>query len=308
MQLHYKYNSLNLYLKQKFGAKVFKVSLNGNFSCPNRDGAKGTGGCIYCNPESNRPFISTGNTIREQLLEGIEYAKKRHRAAKFISYFQHYSNTYADLDTLKSLYNDAISDPDVVGLAISTRPDCLTDEILDLLKEMSRKTFLWLELGLQSANDATLKFLNRRHSVKEFADAAMVAAKNNIKICAHIILGLSGETRSDLSNTIELLNKLKIWGVKIHNLHVLKDTPLAEMFERGEIHILELQEYASMVVDCLELFDPKILIHRFNSHSPKNLTIAPEWSVNKLAILNAVHAQLLNRGTWQGRLFPTPEK
>ncbi|MBI2093025.1 MAG: TIGR01212 family radical SAM protein [Deltaproteobacteria bacterium] len=303
-----RYNSIGNYLKQKFGAKVFKVSLNGNFSCPNRDGIKGTGGCIYCNPESNRPFISQGNTIKEQLLEGIEYAKKRHQAAKFISYFQHYSNTYADPKELKSLYNDAISDPDVAGLAISTRPDCLTADILDLLSEINQKTFLWLELGLQTANDATLRTLNRHHSVKDFENAAILAVKNGIKICAHIILGLPGETRSDLLNTIELLNNLKIWGVKIHNLHVLKETELAKMYARGEIRILELQEYASMVVDCLELLDPKILIHRFNSHSPKDLTIAPEWSVNKLAILNSVHNELLKRGTWQGRLFSTPEK
>lgn len=298
-----RYRSINQFLKEKFGVRVFKISLNGGFSCPNRDGTKNSFGCIYCNPESNRPAASRGKNIKDQLVEGIEYARKRHHAGKFIPYFQHFSNTYADISVLKKLYHDAITHPDVVGLSISTRPDCISDETLKLLEDLGKKTFLWLELGLQSANDKTLNLLNRSHTVRDFCDAVNAAHGHGINTCAHIILGLPDETRVDMLHTIKTLNILKIGGIKIHNLHVLKNTVLAGMYARGEINMLTQKEYASLVVDCLEHLSPDVLIHRFNSHSPRNLTITPEWSVNKLGTLNAVHAELERRNTWQGKLF-----
>src|SRR3989338_1336496 len=300
---NYRYNSLNEFLKLKFGAKVYKVSLNGAFTCPNRDGSKGLGGCIYCNPESNLPLSLCNEPIREQLFRDIDYIKKRHRGTtKFISYFQHYSNTYSKTQSLEKLYLDAISHPDIVGLAISTRPDCLTDETLKLLECLNQETFLWLGLGLQSAKDRTLKLLNRCHTAQDFLTAAEKAHKLHIMTCAHIILGLPGETKSDMLDTIKLLSDEKIGGVKIHNLHILKDTKLEELYNAGEVKMLSLHEYASLVADCLERLPKEVIIHRFNSHAPRDLTIAPEWSVNKLATLNAVHDELIKRDSWQGRL------
>lgn len=299
-----RYNSLNQFLKNKFGTKVYKVSLFGGFTCPNRDGSKGLGGCIYCNPLSNLPLISSGESIKEQVAEGIGYVKKRHHgASKFISYFQHYSNTYGDISKLKKIYETAIDHTDIVGLAVSTRPDCLERGTLNLLNELNKRTFIWLEFGLQSAHDKTLKLLNRGHTVKEFEDAVKKAHELGIMTCAHIILGILGETHEDMIATIKFLTDLKVGGVKIHNLHILKDTKLSQMYEKGEIKPLSLQKYASLVVDCLERLPKETIIHRFNSHSPRNLTIAPLWSVNKLLTLNAVHEELIKRNTWQGKLI-----
>lgn len=298
-----RYRSLGNFLKEKFGTKVYKVSLHGGFSCPNRDGTKGTGGCIYCNPESNRPFIAEGKTIKDQLAEGIGYVIKRHRAAKFISYFQHFSNTYGDIKSLEKMYRDAIDHKDVVGLAVSTRPDCLTDETLKLLQKLNNETFLWVELGLQSANDNTLKYLNRFHTVRDFSEAISKLNNAGVMTCAHIILGIPNENHNDMMATVDYLNKHNVGGVKIHNLHILKDTQLAKMYEMDEVKTLSQNEYATYVVDALERFNPAMLIHRFNSHSPRDLTIAPDWSVNKLGTLNAVHDELERRNTWQGKLF-----
>ena len=289
---------------------MFKVSLWGGMTCPNRDGTKGSGGCIYCNPASNRPFISSGKDVKEQVAEGILYARKRHRAGKLIAYFQHYSNTYGDISKLQQLYNDAIAHPDIVGLAVSTRPDCMELGTWNLLKHLNTRTFLWLELGLQSANDETLKLLNRGHTVKDFSDAVEAAHKHGIKVCAHIILGLPNETHADVMTTIKFIADHKVWGVKIHNLHVLKDTPLEKMYyvaqdfsPANKIKCLTLEEYASLVVDCLEHLPKDVVIHRFNSHSPRELTVAPSWSVNKLATLNAVHEKLTKRDSCQGKLI-----
>lgn len=297
-----RYRSVSSFLKEKFGTKVYKISLRGGFSCPNRDGTKGSGGCIYCNPDSIQPFVSIGREIPDQVAEGIGYVKKRHGAAKFISYFQHFSNTYGSAPALEKLYRAALGHPDVVGLAISTRPDCVTDEALELLGRLASETLLWLELGLQSSNNETLKLINRGHTAEDFSAAVAKCHSFGIQTCAHIILGLPEETHADMMATIKFLADLKIGGVKIHNLHVLKDTKLAEMHMQGAVRTLELSEYASLVVDCLERLPSNVLIHRFNSHSPRHLTIAPEWAVNKLATMNAVHDELERRDTWQGKI------
>jgi radical SAM protein (TIGR01212 family) len=296
-----RYNALNQFLKDKFGVKVYKVSLHGFFSCPNRDGTKGLGGCIYCNPESNLPSRACNKPVKTQLLEGIDGVKKRHHADKFISYFQHYSNTYRDAKELRRLYLEALDHPDVVGLAVSTRPDCIDDGVLKLLEELNGKTYLWVELGLQSAHDGTLKFLNRHHTIADFTRAIGRLRASGILTCAHVILGLPGETRADMMDTIDFLVAEKIGGIKIHNLHVLKDTPLAKMYAEGAVKTLSLEDYACLVVDCLERLPKEVLIHRFNSHSPRWMTVAPEWSINKLGTMNAVHDELLRRDSWQGK-------
>jgi hypothetical protein len=231
----------------------------------------------------------------------MEYIKKRHGATKFISYFQSGTNTYAPVEKLRPLFFSAIDHPDVVGLAIGTRPDCVTSTHLELLEELSHKTMLWVELGLQSAHDKTLALLNRGHTVSDFANAVRFLKQKNITVVAHVILGLPGETMKEMIETAAFLNELHIDGLKLHNLHVLKGTVLEGWYEEGNLKLPDLAAYASWVVDFLEHLDPSIVIHRVNGHAPRHLTVAPQWSINKLAIFNAVEEELERRDTWQGK-------
>jgi len=305
MGMKTRYNSINDFLKKRFGQRVYKVTLESGCSCPNRDGTLDNAGCIYCNEKSYDPATHPDGslsemTLREQLIGGIEYIQKRHGAAKFISYFQRGSNTYGPIDKLKRTYEQSIDHPDVVGLAISTRPDCFSRALIDMLKDISNRTMLWVELGLQSSIDRTLETIGRGHNVEHFRQTHRALTECGIPVCAHIIVGLPGETRDDILQTARFLNDQKVWGVKIHNLHILKDTKLASMYEKREIEPLALENYACLVTDFLEHLSPDILIHRLNSHSPRSITLAPEWSINKLATFNAVEAELERRDTFQG--------
>ncbi len=291
-----RYNSINAELKRRFGCKVFKVALESGCSCPNRDGAFGTSGCVFCHTDS---YV----VMEHSLAGGIEYVRKRHGAAKFISYFQSGTNTYGPVERLMPMFKKAIDHPDVVGLSIGTRPDCLENGHVEMLGELSKETMLWLEMGLQSANDETLKRIKRGHTVKDFLDAALILKKEKISVVAHVILGLPGESPLDMANTARLLNRAGVDGVKIHNLHVLKGTLLEKWYNDGRFEVLDLTTYAGRVADFLELLDPDILIHRVNGHAPRDLTVAPEWSVNKLAIFNAVERELKTRNTYQGKFF-----
>lgn len=301
-----RYNAINDYLKRRFGERVFKVTLASGCGCPMRDGTLGYEGCIFCNERGYDPTTGLNEpldafSIEEQLKRGIDYVRERHDGVnKFISYFQSGSNTYGPIDRLNRLYNDAIDHPDVVGLAISTRPDCLSSDLLDVIEECSGKTMIWVELGLQSGEDDVLAFLGRGHTVEHFLRAHEALKKRDIPAVAHVILGLPDE---DPVRTARFLNEQRIWGVKIHNLHVLRDTALEGMYERGEIKLPTLEAYAGTVADFLEHLSPDILIHRVNGHSPRSITVAPEWSINKLAVLNAVEAELEKRDTGQGKLF-----
>lgn len=290
-----RYNSINAALKKKFGCKVFKVSLESGCGCPNRDGSISTAGCAFCNEKSYQTL-----TQRPTLLEGIEYVKKRHGAAKFISYFQSGTNTYGPVEKLKPIFEAAIDHPDVVGLAIGTRPDCIATEHADLLKELSYKTMLWVELGLQSANNETLKRINRGHTAEDFRDAIGMLKERGLSIVAHVILGLPGESTREMLETADFINKMGVEGVKIHNLHVLKGTQLEKLYNEGGIKLPDLETYAIWVADFLEHLKPSVLIHRVNGHAPRQLTVAPKWSINKLAIFNAVEKELERRDTYQG--------
>lgn len=296
-----RYNSINDWLFARFGERVYKVSLDGGFGCPNRDGTLGKNGCIFCNFESLRPAVGADKkTIKEQLRAGIAYVGKRHRVNKVISYFQSGSNTHAPAKILGPMFEEAIANTKVVGLAISTRPDCIETEHLELMEDLSRRTMVWVELGLQSAHDSTLERINRGHSVKQFADACSKLKGRSISVCAHVILGLPGEDERMMLDTARFLNETGVWGVKIHNLHVLKNTPLEREFLAGKINIPSLETYAGWAANFLEVLDPEIVVHRVNSHSPRSLTVAPEWSINKLAIFNAVEREMEKRGTRQG--------
>lgn len=300
-----RYNPLSDFLKKRFGCRVFKVSINAGFTCPNRDGTKGTGGCIYCTPSSLKPlaFGAGHPNIKEQLTSGIEYIRKRHNAEKFIAYFQINSNTYAPIDVLENLYNQAILHPLIVGLAISTRPDCLDKDVISLLKALSQKKYLWLELGLQSANNKTLKSINRCHTVEDFTDAVNLAKANDIPVCAHVILGLPNETKGDMLYTAKSLAEMDIWGVKIHHLHILKGTELERLYNEGNIRILDLDEYTNLVVDFLEWTSSKTIIHRLCGDASKEFLAAPLWTTNKFAVIDRIHRIMEERDTYQGRLW-----
>lgn len=305
-----RYNSINDWLWARFGERVYKVSLESGLSCPNRDGTVGSGGCTFCNFESYRPATNVEaqsskvkgerKGIKEQLEEGIAYIKRRHRVNKVISYFQSGSNTHAPASKLAPLFYDAISHPQVVGLAISTRPDCIDEGHMELFKELSQKTLLWIELGLQSAHDVTLEKINRGHSALDFTRACKILEDIDILVCAHVILGLPGETKQMMIETARFLNNTGVWGVKIHNLHVLKDTSLEQMYKAGGVEIPPLETYAGWVADFLEALSLEVVIHRVNSHSPRSLTVAPKWSINKLAIFGAVESEMKQRNTFQG--------
>lgn len=304
--LNKRYNSINAWLRENLGERVYKVSLESGLSCPNRDGAAGSEGCIFCHPESYYPATSPttgsrGKSIREQLEEGIAYVRRRHGAEKFIAYFQSGSNTHAPAEKLAPLFREAIAHPGVAGLAVSTRPDCVGSEHVALLGEFAQQALVWVELGLQSAHETTLAAINRGHGVACFRQACDALQSAGVRVCAHIVLGLPGETPAQMIETARFLNDAKVWGVKIHNLHVLRGTELERRYRAGEAAIPSLETYAAWVADVLEELDPAIVVHRVNGHSPRHLTVAPAWSVNKLAIMNAVEAELKRRNSWQGK-------
>ena len=299
-----RYNSYNCELRERFSARVYKIGLRMDFTCPNRDGTVAVGGCIYCNNASHTPQDYRPRTsVWEQLEQGAAAIRKRHKAEKFIAYFQSYTNTYDSVARLENLYRQALSYPGVVGLAVSTRPDCLGDEVLDLLSELSRKTYLWLELGLESMHDRTLRWANRGHGLKDFVNALERCNRRSLRVCAHLILGFPGETTGDILQTPALLNDLGVSGVKLHNLHVIKNTMLEKLYHAGRIELLGPQEYVTLVVDFLELLDPRIVVHRLTGETYRAITVAPDWSVNKIGVHNLITRELERRDAWQGRLY-----
>jgi len=303
-----RYNSINTVLRERFGERVYKVTLDIGSGCPNRDGTCGENGCSFCHPDALRPSTAKApdtplKPISDQLEEGIEYIERRHGSRRVISYLQNGSNTYARAGDLRPLLREAVAHPLVVGLAVSTRPDCIEQAHAALLAELARESMVWVELGLQSAHDETLIRIGRGHGVADFERAHAMLSDAGVPVCAHVILGLPGESPDMMIETARFLNETGVWGVKIHNLHVLRGTRIEGEFREGKVHIPTLPEYAGWVVDFLEALSPKTVIHRFNSHSPRRLTVAPEWSINKLATLNAVHEELERRDTFQGKKF-----
>jgi len=296
-------------LRRVFGCRVQRISVDAGFSCPNRDGTAGTGGCIFCGGKGSGSFgIRPELSVTRQLLHGREFLARRYGAAKFLAYFQPYSNTYAPVEQLRTLYDEALAVPDVVGLIIGTRPDCLPPDVLDLLAGYARSTYFWLELGLQSPLDRTLVLLKRGHDFAAFADAVVRSREQGIRVCAHVILGLPGESREEMLFTAGILNDLGVEGVKIHQLHVMKGTPLEEMHRRGEVRCLERDAYVGLVCDFLERLDPSIVIHRLVGDAPADHLVAPLWSLRKGEVLDAVDAELARRGTRQGSALWSRER
>lgn len=298
-----RYNTFSAELRRIFDCRVQRISVDAGFTCPNRDGSVGIGGCIFCGGNgSGAKGIVPGISVSEQLEHGKGMMVRKYGARKFLAYFQAYSNTYAPVEELRQLYDEALSVPDVVGLIIGTRPDCLPPDVLDLLAEYSRKTYLLLELGLQSSTDRTLSAINRGHDTACFAEAAGPCRERGISVCAHLIFGLPGETKEEMLNTAELLNRLGIGGVKLHHLHVMKGTRLEEMYRQGGITLMDRDEYVGLVCDFLERLDPRVLVMRLVGDGGLNL-VAPKWGTAKFAILNAIDHELERRGTRQGSLL-----
>ena len=299
-----RYNPFNNYLKKEFGCKVYRVSIDASFTCPNRDGKVGTGGCIYC---CERGAASVGAerslSVTGQMEMGIEVMRSKNRAEKFIAYFQSFTNTYDDPSILKGLYDEALAVESVVGLAVSTRPDCLSDELIDLLAEYHKSTSLWVELGLQSIHDRTLERINRGHDYAVFLDAYRRLTERGIKVCLHVILGLPGETKDDMMQTAEMLGQLRPAGVKIHLMHALKETVLADMYHNKEWTPMERDEYIALVCDMLERISPDTVIHRLTGDPLRGYLVAPEWCIKKWEVLNGIDRELALRGSFQGSRF-----
>lgn len=295
-----RYNPFSEELKRQFGCRVHRISVDAGFTCPNRDGTVGAGGCIFCSEHGSGSYgIARGMSIAGQLEDGKEVMTRKYKAHKFIAYFQPYSNTYAPPEKLRKIYDEALQVPDVVGLIVGTRPDCLPRETIALLGEYHQKTYFWLELGLQSPHDRTLQLIGRGHDFAAFIHAARTVKEAGIRLCVHVILGLPGESREEMLATAALLNNMGIDGIKIHLLHVNRGTQLARMYEREEITLLRRDEYVGLVCDFLERLSPQILIHRLTGDGGKDL-IAPLWSAAKFEILNAIDNEMARRGTHQG--------
>jgi hypothetical protein len=298
--------SFNDYLKDKFGQKVQRLSLNAGFTCPNRDGRIGREGCIYCDDNGFSPFANTRLSLKGQIRQSMKYANKRYKAKKFIAYFQNASNTYAPLNKLKATY-DVIKDfPEIVGLYISTRPDCIDEKKLALIESYCEDYDVWIEYGLQSAHERTLNFINRGHTFHDFVMAVEMTAKRNIKVGVHIILGLPGETREDMFRTVEKITRLSISGIKFHMLHVLKDTKLENYYREGRIHLLTLSEYVNIVCNLLEIIHPSCVVFRLISDAKDNFLVAPKWINRKSEVITAVKNEFKKRGTRQGSLLRVP--
>ena len=296
-----RYYTWDYHLKEKFGGKVFKVSLDGGFSCPNIDGTKGSGGCTYCAYSFKR---QTPNDLLTQFKEGIDALhKKWPDADKYIPYFQANTNTYAPLEELKAKYETVLAEDGVVGLSIATRADALPDDVLDYLCELNKKTYLIVELGLQSIHDVTAKRINRGHDYNCFLEGIKKLNDRNIPVCVHIINGLPGESYDMMIETVKEVSKLNIHCIKIHLLHIIKGTKMAEEFERGEFKEMTLDDYVKIVCDQLELLPPDVVVQRVTGDGLKDSLIAPLWSLKKFVVMNEIDKELQRRNSYQGKCY-----
>lgn len=293
-----RYHTLNYFYKTKFNSKVFKVSLNGNFSCPN---FKNGNGCIFCSHGSGDFAGNKEDDLVTQFNEVKTMMEKKWPHAKYIGYFQANTNTYAPLDILKEKYETILKLPNVIGLSIATRCDAISDECLDYLEDLSKRTFLTIELGLQSMHDKTLKLINRGHDLKSFDECVKKLKQRNINVVVHIINGLPFETKDMMLATVKYLNSLKIDGIKIHMLHVLRNTELEKLYNETHFHILTKEEYIDIVCDELELLDEKIVIHRITGDPTKEDLIEPTWLIKKFCVLNDIDKEMVRRNSYQGK-------
>ena len=301
-----RYYDLKSYWRNLFGCNVHKLAIDAGFTCPNRDGHVATGGCVYCDGRGSK-LRQQGilPSVSHQIATGKQYYAPS--ASKFIAYFQTFTNTYASVDTLRTLYDEALAQEDVIGLSIGTRPDCLGPDVVHLLAGYAGKYHVRVELGLQSAHDKTLQFINRGHNYQHFLDAVRALEGRNLNICVHMIIGLPGESDEDVRSTARALAALPVNGIKIHSLLALDGTSMGEMYKQGSIHMISKEKYVSLTVDVLELLPPEMVIERLTADGYRDIFLAPDWAGNKLDVLNSINKELERRDSYQGRNYQPQE-
>lgn len=299
-----RFHTWNYEMRQQFGGKVFKVMLDAGFTCPNRDGTIAKGGCTFCSARGSGDFagrrrddlVTQFNTIRDR-------QHQKWPEAGYIGYFQAYTNTYAPVEELRDYYEVILQQPGVVGLSIATRPDCLPDDVVDYLAELNTRTYLWVEMGLQTIHESTSELINRAHDTNCYRDAVRRLRERGIRVCAHIIYGLPQETPNMMMDTCRAVSRMDVQGIKIHLLHLMRKTPMVKQYEAGLLRFLEQDEYTKLIVDSLEILPPEMIVHRLTGDAPRELLIGPMWSLKKWEVLNGIDAELQRRQTWQGRLW-----
>ncbi|GAA4710777.1 TIGR01212 family radical SAM protein [Brevibacillus fulvus] len=299
-----RFHTWNYHLRQQFEDKVFKVPLDGGFTCPNRDGKVAIGGCTFCSARGSGDFAGDR---RLDLVRQFDDVKSRMHEkwphAKYIGFFQAFSNTYAPVEELREMYEVILQQENVVGLSIATRPDCLPDDVVEYLAELNERTYLWVELGLQTIHERTSALINRGHDYQCYLDAVEKLRKHKIRVCSHIIFGLPGESRQEMMETARAVAKLDVQGIKIHLLHLLRKTPMVKQYEQGLLRFLTREEYTKLVVDTLEILPPEMVVQRVTGDGPADLLIGPMWSRNKWEVLNGIDAELAQRNSWQGKYW-----
>ena len=302
------YNDYGSYLRRMFDFKVQKISIDGGFTCPNRDGTKGTGGCTYCNNRTFNPaYCHRNRSVTEQMEQGIAFFSHKYPQMRYLAYFQAYTNTYATLETLRAKYEEALSVEGCIGIVIGTRPDCMPDQLLHYLQELSKQTYIMVEYGVESTDDDTLKRINRGHDFATSADAIRRTAAAGLPVGAHIILGLPGEKRDTLAAQARLMSSLPITTLKLHQLQIIRGTRMAEEYlaHPEEFHLFELDEYIETAIGYLENLRPDIIVERFSSQSPKELLLAPDWGIKNHELADKIKRRMKELDTWQGRYAKT---
>lgn len=293
-------NTINTYLKNHFGAKVVKLSIDGGFTCPNRDGSKGIGGCLFCSASGSGDMAAGTGNIAADLDSQISLLSDKWPDAKYLAYFQSHTNTYAPTEELRRKYYEALSHPAVAGIAIATRPDCINEDVLELLDELNKKTFLWVELGLQTIHQDTMDAMNLCYTLDEYDKAVELLLSRNIKVVTHLILGLPGESHEMMLDSVRHVCKKKIFGMKLHMFNLVKGSQM-ERTHPDYVSFESIEEYVNLVISALELIPPDVTMHRISGDAPRSTLIAPEWSYMKRSILNAIHKEMRDRNTWQGK-------
>ena len=304
-----RYHSLNYFLRNKFGEKIYKISLDGGFTCPNRDGKVAKGGCTFCSARGSGDFAGSRIlSITEQFADRKEMMEKKWKDGKYIAYFQAYTNTYAPVEELRKKYEEALAQKNVIALSIATRPDCLDDDILDYLEELNKKTYLWVELGLQTINDKTARNFNRGYDFETFDSSLKKLQERGIEVVVHTIFGLPGETKEDMLKTVDYVAHSGAQGVKFHLLHLMQGTKMVEQYESGELQLLSKEDYIDLICKGIAMIPEEMVVHRLTGDAPRQSLIGPMWSLKKWEVLNAIDDRLKERNTYQGRLYQKSEE
>lgn len=299
-----RFHTWNTEMREQFGEKVFKVMLDAGFTCPNRDGSIAKGGCTFCSTRGSGDYAGSR---RDDLVTQFNKIRDRQHLkwpqAKYIGYFQAYTNTYAPVEVLREYYEAILEQPGVVGLSIATRPDCLPDDVIDYLAELNERTYLWVEMGLQTVHESTSQLINRAHDTQCYLDAVEKLRAHNIRVCTHIIYGLPQESHEMMLETGRVVAAMDVQGIKIHLLHLMRKTPMVKQYEAGLLRFLEKDEYVKLIVDTLEFLPPEMIVHRLTGDAPRELLIGPMWSLKKWEVLNSIDGELKQRDTWQGKYW-----